>query len=91
MSFKPLFIAILVLSTSGVIAQVPILEATTYKKGIYKTFEEFQNNAPSLPLNYEFKTVQKSYGAFGAGGKVFFKRLIVKRKEGKAVGEVFGF
>lgn len=27
---------------------LPILAADTYKKGIYKTFEEFKNNAPSI-------------------------------------------
>jgi hypothetical protein len=29
---------------------IPILTASTYNKGIYKTFAEFKNNAPSIPV-----------------------------------------
>ena len=34
--------------------EIPILIETVYKKGVYKTFEEFKMNAPSV-TDYEFK------------------------------------
>ncbi|TRZ45702.1 hypothetical protein DMZ48_00010 [Robertkochia solimangrovi] len=63
----------------------------TYKKGIYKTYEEFLNNEPSLPLDYEIKHKKVGYGMFALGGSIPVAYLKVKNKEGKEVGSIFGF
>ncbi len=36
-------------------ANIPIVNATAYKKGVYKTFDDFKMNNPSI-LNYEIET-----------------------------------
>ena len=90
MSFKHLLITILLLSGLKAVGQAPILNAESYKPGIYMSFEEFLNNAPSVPLTYEVKAVERGYG-FMKAAKMLVYRLKIKKKEGAKLDRIFGF
>ncbi|WP_194765741.1 hypothetical protein [Tamlana sp. I1] len=75
----------------NLIGQTKIFSTTEYKTGIYKTYQEFLNNSPSIPFDYEFKEKNMKYGLFGFGGSVPVNYVKVKNKKGKEIGHVFGF
>ena len=77
----------LALITTYTIGQDLILNAKDYKPGIYRTFEEFKYNNPSIPLDYTFYDYEELY----LGGYVTMYRLDVDKKERQALGAVFGF
>ncbi|MDY8136602.1 hypothetical protein [Aquimarina sp. 2201CG5-10] len=61
------------------------------KKGIYKNFEEFKNNSPSIELDYNvLKTEKKTAGIF-AKEMTDFYYLDINKKSAKEIGRVFGF
>jgi hypothetical protein len=68
-----------------------ITSDTIYKAGIYRTFQEFKYNNPSIGLNYKTSTTSSGYGFLNAGGRVTFYRIDIDRKTGKSIGNVFGF
>jgi hypothetical protein len=68
-----------------------ITSDTIYKAGIYRTFQEFKYNNPSIGLNYKTSTISSGYGFLNAGGRVTFYRIDIDRKKGKSIGNVFGF
>ena len=68
-----------------------ILEDTIYEAGIYRTFDEFKNNSPSIPFHYEVILKQRGYGAFFTEGKVDFYKIVIDKVKAKECGEIFGF
>lgn len=72
-------------------AQYPIAKDKTYKPGIYLSYEEFINNAPSMNLSYEIKERKVGYGFFGIGGNLPVNYLKIKKKEARDIGAIFGF
>ena len=68
-----------------------IVSDSTYKAGIYKNFEEFKNNNPSIKFDYTVKTKEKGYGFLGAGGTVSLYRIEIDKKVGQSIGDVYGF
>ena len=68
-----------------------ITSDTIYKAGIYRTFQEFKYNNPSIGLNYKTSTNSTGYGFLNAGGRVTFYQIVIDRKTGKSIGNVFGF
>ena len=72
-------------------AQYPILNDSIKKPGIYKTFDEFKNNSPSIPLNYTI--LSKRNTLFTNWGKESINTYAVKMpiEESRAIGSVFGF
>lgn len=61
------------------------------KKGIYKNFEEFKNNTPSITLDYEVLRVYKDTGGILDKEETAFFQLDVTKEEGKRIGRVYGF
>jgi len=72
-------------------AQKLIISDSIYKIGIYKDFQEFKYNNPSIEFNYKITTKNRRYGFLLLGGKVTFYKIVIDRKKGKSIGEVFGF
>jgi len=87
----PFFILALIFSLNS-LAQFKILDDPGLNKGIYKNFEEFKNNSPSLPLN---DTPIQSYSLtasdFGSVPNLIYYNLLVRKKNKKEWGTVFGF
>jgi hypothetical protein len=71
--------------------QNSIITDTIYKVGIYKNFEEFKNNNPSVEFDYDVDSIARGYGFLRMAGKVTFYRLIINKEQGKSIGKVFGF
>lgn len=88
---KKILSLILVCSLVKVSAQLPIAEASSYSEGIYLTYEEFVNNAPSMNLSYEIKEKKGGYGLFGLEGNIPVYFMKIKRKEAREIGAIFGF
>jgi len=78
-----IFIALLLSVFNVADSQTLISNALVLKPGIYRTFEEFRTNSPSVPLKWELKV--KSFKK-----KYFYCRILIKRKEAHAIGKVFG-
>ena len=55
------------------------------KKGIYKNFEEFKNNTPSITLDYEVLRVYKDTGGILDKEETAFFQLDVTKEEGKRI------
>ena len=66
-------------------------KSQTLKKGIYKNFEEFKNNNPSIVLDYDIIKIQGETGGIMDRKQASFVRLDVTRDQGKQVGRVYGF
>jgi len=62
----------------------------TLKKGIYKTFEEFKNNSPSIPLEYEILWGKILYGGLELANDTLYNLKIDKDKA-EQIGLVWGF
>lgn len=86
-----LFIIVLFSIVSIGQGQNLIISDTVYKKGIYRTFEEFRFNKPSIDLDYKIVSKKSGYGLFGAEGSIPVYRLDVDKKVGKSIGKIFGF
>jgi hypothetical protein len=73
--------------------QKTIIEELFYKKeGIYKTFEEFKFNSPSIPLVYGKAHKTKKYQASDQyGGWLDVFKLEVEKEEAKEIGNIWGF
>lgn len=88
---KFLFVMIFITTTIVIKSQNLIINDTVLKAGIYRTFEEFKYNNPSVELNHKVTTIKRGYGFMNAAGKVTYYRIEVYRKDAKLIGNVFGF
>lgn len=61
------------------------------KPGIYKNFDEFKYNSPSLDFDYNISSKKRKYGVLNLKGEVNYYRINIDKKEGKEIGKVFGF
>ncbi len=61
------------------------------KKGIYKNFEEFKNNAPSIELDYDVLRIYKDTGGILDDAETAFFKLDITKAQGKSIGRVYGF
>ena len=87
-----IFITVILLQFAFLAQSQNLITAdSVYKAGIYRTFEEFKYNNPSIVLKDEIVKKKRGYGFLNAAGQVTFYKIAINRKEGKAVGEVFGF
>jgi hypothetical protein len=64
---------------------------TGLKAGIYRNFEEFQHNNPSVEFNYQISKKMRKYGDLRSSGKIPYYRLNIEREISKPIGKVFGF
>lgn len=84
-------LALLALSTFAIGQDLIYQQKTKLKKGIYKTYEEFRANSPSIPLNVEYKETSLGYGFLNANGLIYFGKLQAKRLQRKNLTQVYGF
>jgi hypothetical protein len=82
---KNIFLYLLLVS--GFCQAQNILTDTVYKKGIYKTFEEFKTNSPSIELKYPVT----SYTSKLTMDDWTSYRLDISKEESEAIGPVYGF
>lgn len=61
----------------------------TLKKGIYKTYEEFKNNSPSVPLENEIKSVRLIMESLLYNDIVY--HMEIDKDKAKEIGDVWGF
>lgn len=73
--------------------EFPIIKDEVKKSGIYKTFEEFRNNIPSLSLQGKIIAVELKYktGTFSEPSYFTAYKLEISKEEAKKTGGVFGF
>jgi hypothetical protein len=64
---------------------------TWLKAGIYRNFEEFRYNNPSVEFNYQVSKKMRKYGDLRSSGRIPYYRLNIARETGKSIGKVFGF
>jgi hypothetical protein len=85
-----IFISICLL-TQMIYSQNLIIEDTnTLKKGIYKTFEEFKNNSPSIPLEFEILSGKILYGGLNIHNDTLYN-LKVDKDKAQEIGLIWGF
>jgi hypothetical protein len=87
-----LLIFVSILFYSSAFSQALITDAdVTWKKGIYRNFEEFKFNNPSLELTYTVLENKESYGFFGTGGDCIYYTFTIEKDESKSIGSIYGF
>ena len=75
---KTILTVIFTIISLCIYSQLPILDASEKIKGVYKTLEEFQNNTPSIPMDFTLKEKKMSYGGL-TGGSIKRYRPDVKK------------
>ncbi|MBQ4820975.1 hypothetical protein [Aquimarina sp. MMG016] len=68
-----------------------IIKDSILKKGIYKNYDEFKTNTPSIPFSYEINSKKRSRIRLGSIEKTTYYRIKIDRKKSKKIGSVFGF
>jgi len=68
-----------------------IINDSIYRKGIYKTFEEFKYNKPSIEFNYDIIIKNRGYGLLNTAGQLAIYKILINKKVGKSIGNIFGF
>lgn len=61
----------------------------TLKRGIYKTYEEFKNNSPAVPLEYEIKAVRLIMESQLYNDIVY--QMEIDKDKAREIGDVWGF
>lgn len=65
--------------------------SSNLKRGIYRTFEEFKNNNPSIELTHKIVQIQKNTGGIIEKQKTTFYHLHIDKDAAKKIGKVYGF
>ena len=93
MMIQRLLLFLLVISASKSFGQMIIIDDNVVlKPGIYKDFEEFKFNNPSILLIYKIDSNEyKSIDQFNPENSHFSYRLIIDKQKAKQIGSVFGF
>ncbi|UPT71726.1 MAG: hypothetical protein M0D53_05195 [Flavobacterium sp. JAD_PAG50586_2] len=85
---KKLILIILFLGVAKAFAQYPIISDLEKKPGVYRDYNEFKNNRPSIKLEYPIIDKQIELSATSTL-KVY--ALDISKKESREIGNVFGF
>ena len=88
---KKLILIILFLGVTKAFAQYPILNDSIKNPGIYRTFEEFKNNHPSIVMNFKIASEEVKYGSIGFRKTLTAYGLDFSAKMGENIGPIFGF
>ncbi len=88
---KNLIFVVSFLISFNCFAQYPILTDSVKKPGIYRAFEEFRQNMPSIKLSYPIIHKEVKYGGFASDDSQTAYALNIPKKEGRDIGDVFGF
>lgn len=86
-----LFLTLLICSTICFGQDFIYQQKTNLKTGIYKTFEEFKTNSPSIPLKLTFSAESVHYKDRNREGWIFRSRIVSKRKQFKTIDRIYGF
>ncbi|MDG1476725.1 MAG: hypothetical protein P8Q14_06240 [Vicingaceae bacterium] len=79
---------ILLIITTRVFSQELIIDdSIVLKKGIYRNFQEFKFNSPSLPLNYE--VIPRQFKLFKIDHTTY--HINITKEDSKKLGNIFGF
>jgi hypothetical protein len=90
--FKVISISvILFFFLNGYSQQLIIDDPSNLKKGIYRDFNEFKHNSPSIAMNYEITNRTRKSGTLNTGKEVIFYYLVISKQEGKSIGKIYGF
>jgi hypothetical protein len=71
--------------------EFPIIKDSVKKPGIYKTFEEFRSNAPSIPLQGKITPSEIKFKVKSELATLTSYKLDIPKEEAKKIGGVFGF
>lgn len=74
-----------------VFSQAPILTDSIKKAGIYRTFEEFKNNQPSIVMNFKIASEEVKYGSIGNRQPLMTYGLEFSQKMSENIGQIYGF
>lgn len=85
---KKLILIILFLGFSKAFAQYPIIADQEKKPGIYRDYNEFKNNNPSIKLDYEIISEEIKLSETSS---LKTYALDIPKKESREIGDVFGF
>lgn len=89
---KKVFLILVLISTVlSLYCQKLIIEDTIFKAGIYKTFKEFKHNNPSMGFYYKINPVITRFEDTDIKIEFISYTLDVPKKEGQAIGKIFGF
>jgi len=84
---------LLVLICRNTFGQVIIIDDNVvYKRGIYKDFEEFKFNRPSLPFDYKIDSVEyQNLDVYTNASSHTTYRIVFDKSGNKQLGSIFGF
>jgi hypothetical protein len=88
---KKLIVIILFLGAAKIYAQYPIVSDSIKKPGIYRTFEEFRDNNPSIVLDFKIVSEVTKYGSILDRSSLRIYRIDFPSKMSANIGNVFGF
>jgi len=88
---KKLIVIILFLGVAKIYAQYPIVSDSIKKGGIYRTFEEFRDNNPSIVLDFKIVSEVTKYGSLLDRSSLRIYRIDFPSKMSENIGNVFGF
>lgn len=89
---KNLFFILIILFSCKSFAQNPILSDSIKKAGIYRTFQEFKNNNPSLILDFKIDKQDRTLGMYDKNSKTYPAYGIdIDERVSENVGVIYGF
>ena len=71
--------------------QYPIQIDSAKIRGIYKSFDEFKNNSPSVLIDFTIEEKSTGTGSFGAGEKVIQYKIKVANDKKSQIDSIWGF
>jgi hypothetical protein len=88
---KLIILAIFINSSFALQGQRLIIDDSIFQAGIYKNFEEFKYNNPSIEFDYEISTKNRGFGFLNTKRQLSFYKINMDKKKAKNIGQVFGF
>ena len=92
---KKLILLLFVITSYGY-AQYPIINDSVKLSGLYRTFEEFRDNKPSIIINfinstYKIERDERKYGNIGNRKSIYAYGLNCDQRTSENIGFIFGF
>ena len=74
------------------LSEYAIIKDSIKKSGIYLSFEEFRDNNPSINLINNIISKEEKYNTgFMKSGRLKYYAIDIPKKDGRKIGEIFGF
>lgn len=92
---KNILLLLFVITSYGY-AQYPIINDSVKLSGLYRTFEEFRDNKPSIIINfinstYKIEKEERKYGNIGNRKFIYAYGLNCDQRTSENIGSIFGF